>query len=111
MGHSAVAQWHIERESGEAVKRAGLPYDHPVRALLEKAAVIVGVREAVVRVPNESGQLVTLDDRIKEMKGDSRYSSMFPQPERKDIKGDMERLSENFEAIAAGRVAVESPPK
>jgi|SRR5580704_11763734 hypothetical protein len=93
--------------AGEAVKRAGLAYDHPVRALLERSAEITGVRQAVVRVPNESGQLVTLDDRIVELKSDPRYSSVFPQPERMDIKGDMEKLSENFDAIASGKIAVE----
>lgn len=107
MTHSAVAQWHIERESGEAVKRAGLPYDHPVRALLEKSGQITGIREAVVRIPNESGELVTLDERIKEMRNDPRYSALFPQPEGIVAKGDMERISENFEAIAEGRVVVQ----
>jgi hypothetical protein len=106
MTESAAGQWFIESETEQAVKRAGLQYDHPVRALLEKSAEIVGVREAVVRVRNESGQLVTLDDRIVELKNDPRYSSMFPQPERKDIKGDMEKLRENFDAIASGKIAV-----
>jgi hypothetical protein len=107
MTESAVARWHIEHESGEAVGRAALPYHHPVRALLEKSAVIAGVRQAVVRVPNESGELVTLDDRIKEMKKDPRYSALFPQPERMVAKGDMEQLRKNFDGIVAGRIAVE----
>lgn len=47
----------------------------PVRALLEKSAVIAGVRQAVVRVPNESGELVTLDERLKEMRNDPRNSA------------------------------------
>ena len=106
MTQSAVAKWHIEREAGEAVNRAGLAYDHPVRALLEESAVIAGVRQSVVRVPSESGELVTLDERIKEMRSDSHYSALFPQPEGMVAKGDMQRISENFEAIAAGKVAV-----
>jgi hypothetical protein len=61
----------------------------------------------VVRVPDESGQLVTLDDRIKELKNDSRYSARFPQPEGRVAKGDMQRLSENLDAIAAGKIIVE----
>jgi hypothetical protein len=107
MTESAAGQWFIESETGQAVKRAGLQYDHPVRALLEKSAEIVGVREAVVKVRNESGELVTLDDRIKELRSDPRYSDIFPHPEGIVAKGDMERLSENFDAIAAGRVVVQ----
>src|SRR5512133_320273 len=107
MTQSAVAKWFIERETGEAVKRAGLAHDHPVRALLEKSGVIGGVRQAVVRVPNESGELLTLDDRIKELKSDPRYSDFFPQPEKLVAKLDMQRLSENFAAIATGKVVVE----
>jgi hypothetical protein len=107
MTESAVGQWFIESKAGQAVKRAGLEYDHPVRALLEKSAEIVGVREAVVRVRNESGELVTFDDRIKELKNDSRYSALFPHPEAKVAKGDMEQLRENFERIASGKVEVE----
>jgi len=75
--------------------------------LLNKCAEDTGVREAVVRVPDESGQLVTLDDRIKELRSDPRYSDIFPQPERIVAKGDMEQLTENFDAIAAGKVIVE----
>jgi hypothetical protein len=107
MSNSAVAQWHIEHEAGQAVKRAGLEYDHPVRAILEKTAVIAGVRQGVVRVPDESGELVTLDERIRQMKSDPRYSALFPQPEGRVAKGDGQRISENFEKIAAGTVEVE----
>ncbi len=106
MTHSPVALWHIEREAGEAVRRAGLKYDHPVRALLEGSAVIAGVRQAVVRVPDESGELVTLDERIRQMKSDARYSALFPQPEGIVAKGDTEQLRQNFAAIAEGKFEV-----
>jgi cell division protein ZapA (FtsZ GTPase activity inhibitor) len=107
MTHSAVAKWHIEHEAGEAIRRAGLNYDHPVRAILENSAVIAGLRQSVVRVPNESDELVTLDERIKEMRNDGRYSALFPRPEGTVAKSDMQRISENFQAIAAGKIAVE----
>jgi hypothetical protein len=106
MAQSAVAQWHIEREAGEAVQRAALAYDHPVRAILEKSAEITGVRQAVVRVPDESGQLITLDERIKEMRNDPRYCALFSQPEGVVAKQDMEQLSQNLDLIAAGKVEV-----
>jgi len=48
------------------------------------------VHQAVVRIPNEGGELITLDDRIKEMKSDPRYSALFPQPEGIVAKGDMQ---------------------
>jgi hypothetical protein len=106
MTHSAVAKWHIDQEAGEAVRRAGLPYDHPVRGLLENSAEITGVRQAVVRVRNENGEFLTLDERIKELRNDSRYSDLFPQPEGMIAKDDMEQLSENLGAIAAGKIEV-----
>jgi hypothetical protein len=108
MTESAVARWHIEHESGEAVKRAGLEYDHPVRGMLEKRAEITGVRDAVVRVRNENGELVTPDEYIKQLRDDPRHSDLFPQPEGIVAKGDMQRLSENLEAIASGKVIVET---
>jgi len=104
--HSAVAQWFIEREAGEAVRRAGLAYDHPVRALLERSSVIAGQRQGVVRVPNESGELVTLDERIRQMKSDARYSALFPQPEGIVAKGDTEQLRQKFAEIADGKIEV-----
>jgi hypothetical protein len=107
MTQSAVAKCHIEHEAGEAVRRAGLKYDHPVRAILENSAVIAGLRQSVVRVPNERGALVTLEERIKELRKDSRYSDLFPHPEGKVSKSDTEQLRQNFDGIASGKVEVE----
>jgi hypothetical protein len=107
MTESAAGQWFIDTEITEGLKRAGLDYDHPVRGVLEKRAVVTGVRDAVVRVRNENGELVTPDEYIKELRNDPRHSALFPQPEGIVAKGDMQRLSENLQAIASGKVIVE----
>jgi hypothetical protein len=64
------------------------------------------VRQAVVRVPGENGELLTPDDRIKEMKSDPRYSDLFPRPEGIVAKGDTEQLSQKFALIAEGKFEV-----
>jgi hypothetical protein len=66
-----------------------LEYDHPVGKLLDREAEIVGLREPVVRVRGANGQLLMLDDRIKELRHDPRYAAIFPADPPKVAKGDL----------------------
>src|ERR1019366_6680726 len=50
---SSTAQKFISDEITQALLRAGLDYDHPIREVLDREAEIVGVRDAVVRVRDE----------------------------------------------------------
>jgi hypothetical protein len=104
---SSTAQKFIYDEISKALARTGLEYDHPVRELLDREAEIVGVREPVVRVPGASGEMSMLDDRIKELKRDPSYATIFPADPPKVAKGDLEKLSEHFSEIADGSIRVE----
>lgn len=107
MTRSPTAQKFIHDDIEEALARAGLKYDHPLRELLDREAEIVGNREPVVRVRGASGQMLMLVDRIKELRHDPRYAAIFPAEPPKVPKGDLGKLSENFSAIAEGKVVVE----
>lgn len=48
-----------------------------------------------------------IDDRIKELRRDPSYATIFPADPPKVAKNDMGKLRENFSAIADGTVAVE----
>jgi hypothetical protein len=60
-----------------------------------------------VRVVDDRGNWLMLEDRIKQLKSEPRYSTLFPLPEGKVAKGNIEQLSHNFDAIAAGKVEVQ----
>jgi hypothetical protein len=104
---NSTAQKFVYDDISGALARAGLPYDHPIREVLDKEAEIVGTREAVVRVRGERGEMLMLDDRIEEMRHNPRYAASFPADPPKVAKTDMGKLTENFAAIARGEVAVE----
>jgi len=104
---SATAEKFIYDEISRALIRAGLDYDNPLRAVLDREAEIVGVRDAVVRVRGERGQMVLLDAQIEALRQDPSYTTYFPADPPKVAKGNMAKLSENFTKIASGEVAVE----
>ena len=96
---------YIHREVVTSLVNSLLPPDHPIGEVLESEAQIVGQR-ACVRVIDENGSWVMLEDRIKELKADPRFRDTIPNPDRV-AKGDVAGLRDNFEQIAAGKVAVE----
>jgi hypothetical protein len=73
---------------------------------LEQHAVISGIREAHVLVLDDDGQSVTIAHRLNQLRGDPRYSSMFPQPPTVEAKNDFSKLRANFDDIASGKVIV-----
>ena len=92
---------YAANQIGTAMSLAGLAHDHPMRQELEERAVIVGGRDPAVRVNGKS-----LDDAIAELKRDPRYAGTFePTPKTVDHR-DMRKLSENFTAIAEGKIVV-----
>jgi hypothetical protein len=106
-GRSPTAQKFISDEITQALLRAGLVYDHPIREDLDARAEILGVYDAVVRVRDEHNQTLMLEDRIAQLKSDPRFAHTFPADPPKVAKGDLLKLSENFSAIADGSVRVE----
>jgi len=105
-GNTEIMRRFIHQEVLKALVNSRLSYDRPIGALLESEAEIVG-QPGCVRVLEESGGWVMLEHRIDQLKADPRYSDIFAQPEGKVAKGDMQRITDNFEAIAAGKVEVE----
>jgi hypothetical protein len=78
MTRSSTEQKFIHDEVTRALMGAHLDYDNPIRAVLEREAEIVGVREAVVRVPGQNGHMLMLDDRLAELRRDPSYAAVFP---------------------------------
>jgi hypothetical protein len=103
----AAAEKYVYDEISRALARAGLGYDHQIRKVLDREAEIVGVRDPVVRMRGEHGQMLMLDDRIKELRQDPSYATCFPADPPKVAKGDLGKLSENFTKIASGEIVVE----
>ena len=107
MTRSSTEQKFIHDEVTRALMGAHLDYDNPIRKVLEREAEIVGVRDAVVRVPGAGGGMLTLDDRIEQLRLDPSHATSFPPDPPKVAKGDMAKLCENFQKIIDGTVCVE----
>jgi hypothetical protein len=90
-----------------ALSRNHLPYDSSVREDLESRAEVAGARQTVVRVLDESGCSLTLDDRIKQLKYDPRLVNCFPPDPPRISRTDQKKLNANFVRILTGEIVVE----
>lgn len=105
---SATGRAYISSEVVKALSVANLPFDHPMRRELEEKAEIVGDdRNLFVRVPDGQGGRTMLADEIEKLKHDPRYVATIPPSPEKVARTDMKKLTENFDAIAAGKMIVE----
>jgi len=105
---SSTGKAYISSEVVNALTIANLPYDHPMRQELEEKAEIVGDdRNLFVRVPDGQGGRTMLADEIEKLKHDPRYVATIPPSPEKVPRTDMKKLTENFDAIATGKIAVE----
>jgi hypothetical protein len=102
-----IVQKFIANEIAKALDRHRLPHDSPVRDDLESRAEVYGAREAQVRVSDESGRSITLDDRLEQLKCDPNYRNCFPPDLPRVSRNDEKKLQDNFERIARGEVVVE----
>ena len=98
---TATEQNYGARVIGEGLSRAGLPFDHPIRQVLEENAVIVGERDPAVRVNGKS-----LDDAIIELRKDPKYAGTFGPALKSVDHRDMKTLTENFDAVRTGKIVV-----
>lgn len=102
-----IMRRYIHREVMEALVDSRLSSDHPIGAVLEAEAQVVGEPgRGCVRVLDERGNWVMLKDRIKELKVDERFRDSVPRP-AKVARGDESGLRDNFAQIVAGNVVVE----
>jgi hypothetical protein len=103
---SAIQQRFIDHEVAKALIRSGLPYDSPVRQKLNSDAEIIGPPgEGFLRMRNDRGELVSVDDRIKELKTDPSFRACFPELP-KIARSEGEQIGSNFDRIARGEVEV-----
>jgi hypothetical protein len=101
-----IARKFLANEIDKTLSRNQLPYESQLRLELESHAEIVGERDAVVRV-RDGDRLVTLDERISQLRRDPRFSSMFPPEAPRVPKADQGKLRANFQQIAKGEIVVE----
>ena len=105
---SSTGKAYISDEVVKALTSANLPYNHPMRQELEEKSEIFGDdRNLFVRVPDGRGGTTMLADEIERLKHDPRYAATIPADPPKVPRTDMKKLTENFEAIASGKMTVE----
>jgi hypothetical protein len=104
---TSIIEKFVEREIDKALRRRGLPWDSRVRSDLQARAEIGGGRDAIVNVCDESNCVMTLDQRIQQLKHDPNYCDCFAAEPPRVSRKDEEKLRENFSKIASGAVIVE----
>lgn len=103
-----IARKFVEQQIDAALTRNGLSYMCPVRAELECDVELVGDRNPVVRICDNNGRYQTLDSRIDQLRGDSRFASYFPNSSKVRIQRDNQReIQQSFDAIVRGDAIVE----
>jgi hypothetical protein len=107
MERTQIAERFVHQAVVKALVRSRLLYDHPMIALLEQEARVVGATGApCVQVVDQSGNWIMLEDRIEELKADSRFRASVPNPTRVN-RSDEQGVRENFARIAEGSAVVE----
>jgi hypothetical protein len=105
MANTEIMRRFIHQEVVKALVDSRLDYDHPIGNVLESEAQIVG-QTACVRVVDDRGDWMMLEERVKELKADPRFRDSLPNP-AKLARGDESSLRDNFEQIARGAAVVE----
>jgi len=108
MGHTASEQNFIESEIEAAFHRHGVIPGSPLKAVLAKAAEIETTgRTAAVRIRDEHGRVLSLDDKLGEMKEEYMFKHHFPKGKPVVPANDLVATREAFDEIRIGRVRVE----
>jgi hypothetical protein len=105
MENTEIMRRFIHQEVVKALVNSRLDYDHPIGGVLEGEAQIVG-KTACVRVVNDHGDWMMLEDRVKELMADPRFRDTVPNPATV-AKGDVSGLRDSFANIAEGTAVVE----
>jgi hypothetical protein len=105
-GRSKIQQSFVDGEVEEALIRARLAYDHAIREVLDGDAEIIGPPgEGYLRMRDGRGELVSVDERIKELKADPSFRALFPDLPKVG-RDDEDGIKQNFDKIASGEVVV-----
>jgi hypothetical protein len=109
MALSTTEKAFVDNQISKVLSDAGIPTNNPaLRQELERTAFVeMCGRDAAVRV-NVNGREISLGDRLNELRDAEQFKSAFPAPARKVVDHrDMAQLRENFNDVAAGKIAVE----
>lgn len=107
METTQIAQRFIHQAVVKALVRSRLPYDHPMCAVLEQEAQVVGATGSPsVQVVDQFGNWTSLARRIEELKTDPRFRDSIPNPTKVN-RSDQQSVRENFARIAEGSAVVE----
>lgn len=99
----SAIQEHIKRTAVlETCSRHGIPHDSKLAEQLQNEAEIDGSTTVYVRAA--SG--VSLDARIEELSKNAKFASSLPSAKPVVPATDMAAMTQNFDAIAAGKVTV-----
>jgi hypothetical protein len=104
MEKTEIMNRFIHQEVQKELAKSRLRYDHPIGELLEGEAEIVG-STACVRVVDEHGNWILLEDRIKDLKNDPRFRESIPAP-AKVTRSDELAIRNSFDEIAKGSAVV-----
>src|SRR5215469_9023216 len=102
---SAITEQYIANEIDQMLRKHGLDSHGPVREELKRTAYIATGYSAIVRALGNSDRVMSLDERIAEMKQDPQFAQYFPQPVRVSRRNEAE-VCKHFAEIAAGTVIV-----
>jgi len=107
MGHTASEENFIKVQIAEALSNAGVVPDSPLKAVLARDAEIETTgRTAAVRVRDEYGRLLSLEEKLGELKASPMFKHHFPVGLPTVSASDLRATRENFAEIASGRVKV-----
>ena len=102
-----IIQKLIAKEIDRALQRNQLPPDSPIRIELQNNAEIGGGYDPEIQVLDESNRVMTLDQRIQELKNDPQFSGYFPPEPPRIRRSDEAKIRANFAKIVSGEVVVE----
>jgi hypothetical protein len=102
---SSITKRLISNAIEEALRRHGLPPHTAIMRQLESNAEIGGgfQPEVVIR---EGNSVMTLDQRIRQLRQDPNFCDLFPPPPRSVSHDDDEAIRAEFDAIARGTTIV-----
>jgi hypothetical protein len=103
---TAAEQRLADAKIDETLTNAGLPITSRLRTLLDSETEIVDTgRELTARILH-NGRDLSHSERLKELSQDAMFKGNFPAEKPTVDKRDLRTMSENFDAIASGKIKV-----
>jgi hypothetical protein len=98
----------ISQKIDSVLTAAGIPTDSRLRNILDAESEVIDTgREPAARIVTANGDTISHAARLEELRQDFMFKGNFPAEKPTVAKNDMRTLTENFEAIATGKVRVQ----